>query len=338
MTSPLPVLVTACGGDLGQSIIKAMRLDNMDLFVHGTDANAHGIGAAFVHDFHVLPFASSPHYMDEISALIVAHGIRAILPSSEQEIAVLTRERAHLEGLGAKLICQEDSWIATYGEKLTCMSALEGKVPLAPFCDGDDEHAVREFIAHNTYPFIIKARASRGSTGVRLVRDAAEMRAALSELDGPILQGYIEDTYGEFSIGAFGHGGNYELVAFQRTLGVVGCSWFAQVDQDAEVLDYARDVARATGLVGSANIQVRKSAQGVRLLEINPRFSSLSSARAACGFNDVAWSMRQALSMPLELTDVFIKEMKFQRFFGELVDFGAGFKRIEAWDASSHNH
>ena len=48
--------------------------------------------------------------------------------------------------------------------------------------------------------------------------------------------------------------------------------------------------------------------------------------------------MRQALSMPLELTDVFIKEMKFQRFFGELVDFGAGFKRIEAWDASSHNH
>ena len=78
-------------------------------------------------------------------------------------------------------------------------------------------------------------------------------------------------------------------------------------------------------------MQVRKNASGVWLLEINPRFSSLAAARAACGFRDVEWSVAAALGEFDAGTKPALKQMRFHRFISELVDFGAGYKVLDQW-------
>jgi hypothetical protein len=76
---------------------------------------------------------------------------------------------------------------------------------------------------------------------------------------------------------------------------------------------------------------VWKSSDGVQLLEINPRFSSLVAARAICGCKDLEWSLKLALKLKnLERVQNY-KEIRFRRYLHELVDFGDGFEAISEW-------
>ena len=103
------------------------------------------------------------------------------------------------------------------------------------------------------------------------------------------------------------------------------------MEADKEVLDYSLKIARLVRCEGSLNVQVRKNASGVWLLEINPRFSSLAAARAACGFRDVEWSIAAALDEFDGKQRPALKAMRFHRFISEVVDFGAGYKAMDQW-------
>jgi len=78
-------------------------------------------------------------------------------------------------------------------------------------------------------------------------------------------------------------------------------------------------------------VQVRKSAAGVRLLEVNARFSSLAPARAYAGFRDVEWSVVLALGREPEVPRDGYRPIKFHRFVHEMVDDGSGYAPIPQW-------
>jgi hypothetical protein len=101
--------------------------------------------------------------------------------------------------------------------------------------------------------------------------------------------------------------------------------------EDPEVVAYAEEIARASALRGSANVQVRKTGEGVRLLEINARFSSLALARAFAGFRDVEWSVGLALGREPELPRRGYRNIRFHRFVHEMVDEGSGYAPVPQW-------
>ena len=55
--SPIKVLVTAAGGDLGQAIVKCLRLGSRSYEVHGSDMQDGGVSTLFVDRCHRLPAA-----------------------------------------------------------------------------------------------------------------------------------------------------------------------------------------------------------------------------------------------------------------------------------------
>ena len=50
-------------------------------------------------------------------------------------------------------------------------------------------------------------------------------------------------------------------------------------------------IADELNLIGSINIQLRKSKNRIAIFEINPRFSSTVFMRSLVNFNDVLWSL-----------------------------------------------
>ncbi len=333
MTQGIRVLVTAVGGDLGQALVKALRLARKTVSWHGCDMDGMGVGSAFVDSFHIVPPADDATYIEIVDRLCRTLAVDALVPGSESEIRVLSRlgSPPKLPSCAVPIVCQEASWIETYGDKLACMNALSGKVELSPFADGSDRQAVARLIEKVDFPVVVKARFSRGSRSVQLVSNDAELDIALAATHLPVVQAFIPSAEGEFSVGVFVCERFSSAIAFKRDLGPLGCSWFAETSTDAPVLDYAMRIARSSGLIGSANIQVRKSPTGVRLLEINPRFSSLVAARAACGFRDAEWSVELALGRCPDRPVGRFTHIRFRRFFHELVDFGAGFKAASEW-------
>jgi len=336
MTSQLRVLVTGVGGDLGQAIVKALRLSDRDIICYGCDIATPSVGSAFVESFHRVPRADDERYLDVLRQLCQDLGVQAIIPGSEPETHRISRSGNPPKlSPGVIAVCQNAEWISTYGDKLVCMAALADQIDLVPFADGTDEHAVEDLVQRTGFPLVVKERRSSGGKNFGIAHDIDSLVAMLAESTLPLVQAYIDDSEGEFSVGVFVAGEFFQAIAFSRTLGPGGCSWFAETSEDAEVLDYALQITAASQVRGSVNIQVRKGADGVRLLEINPRFSSLAAARAACGFKDVEWALDMALGHFAIDGPQPIKQMRFYRFLGELVDFGSGLGRIPEWDAQS---
>lgn len=332
MTQPTRVLVTAVGGDLGQALVKALRLSTKHIVCHGCDMDGTGVGSAFVDSFHIVPHADDPTYVEVLDHLGSSLAVDVVVPSSDPEIYVLGQLGSPPKlPCGMPIVCQEASWLETYGDKLTCMRALSGKIDLAPFADGVDRQAVARLVEGVGFPVVVKSRRSSGSRSLRLANNDVELDAALTAAYLPVVQAFIDESGGEFSVGIFVCEHFSSAIAFKRDLGPVGCSWFAETSTDKSVLGYAMSIAQASGLRGSANIQVRKSSKGIRLLELNPRFSSLVAARAACGFRDAEWSVELALGRNPERPSGHFKQIRFRRFFHELVDFGEGFKAISEW-------
>jgi len=327
------VLVTAVNGDLGQALVKALRLSTKQIVCYGCDMNGAGIGDAFVDHFCVVPGATEAIYIETLDRLCNSLAVHAVIPGSEPEINVLSQlGRPPKLPSGIPVVCQEAGWIEVYGDKLASMQALLGKVDLVPFADGTDAGAVEDVIGRSGFPLVVKERQSSGSRSLRIVHNRQSLEATLAEVESPFVQAFIDDDGGEFSAGIFSDAGTIHTIAFRRKLGPVGCSWYAENSADDEVLLYVLNIARETLATGSINIQVRKSSEGVRLLEINPRFSSLVAVRAACGFRDAEWSLELALgSSSIEVPSSY-RDIRFHRFFGEMVDFGNGFGRISEWD------
>ena len=331
--SALRVLVTAVGGDLGQALVKALRLYPEPIEIHGCDVDASGLGGAFVDQCHVIPHAGDTTvYLEALDDLCQSYKIQVVLPASEPEIYALSRlgSSPHLS-CGAIVVCQGEKWIDTYGDKLNCMRTLAGNVELAPFADGRDPEAVDRLVADLGFPIVVKARRSSGSRTLRVANNRQELSTYLEEIELPFAQQYLGIDENEFSVAVFACKSFEAIICFKRQLGPGGCSWFAENLDDQEILEYARQIAHVTHLVGSANVQVRKTQTGVRLLEINPRFSSLAAARAFCGFRDVEWSVKMALGLEIGPPPQYYRHIRFQRFLHEMVDSGDGFQAVAEW-------
>jgi carbamoyl-phosphate synthase large subunit len=332
-SSPMSLLVTAVQGDFGQGFVKALRFSHPPSEIHGCDASGSGVGATFVESFTIVPPASAGQtYVDRLDRLCRGLGIHAVIPGSPAEIDALCRlSSPPALPSGVPVVCLEAQYRDVFDDKLLCYRALEGHVELAPYADGEDPEAVRILVARHGFPVIVKRRRGQGGLSFHVVERIEELAPAIEATPGPIVQGFIDEDQGEYSIGLFAADGNETAIAFRRRLGRTGSSWSAETVDDLEVLTYARNIARASRLRGSANVQVRKSSKGVRLLEVNARFSSLAPLRAWAGFRDVEWSVALALGRPLELPREGYRPLRFQRFVHEMVDGGSGFACVPEW-------
>ena len=333
LNSSLTILVTGVSGDLGQAIIKSLRLIDRSVYVLGCDMVPESIGHVFVDKLFEVPPAESREYIKCIEDICKENNVHAVIPSSEPEIIILSKLGSPPKlSCGTAVICQPYSCIELYGDKLKCFRALQNTVKLAPYADASCVQDVEEILDSDSYPFVVKPRFSAGGKGFKIASNKDQLLKYIDDVQGQVIQQYFDDAGGEFSVGVFSSNDFMAMIAFRRELGHGGASWFADnVDQDQEVLEYAKKIAEFIRLSGSYNIQVRKSSNGVRLLEINTRFSSLAAARAACGFKDVEWSILTALGLKVEPPLNAYKSIRFRRYLHEVIDFGTGYTGIKEW-------
>jgi carbamoyl-phosphate synthase large subunit len=80
---------------------------------------------------------------------------------------------------------------------------------------------------------------------------------------------------------------------------VAGLTYRAEVLRDEEVESVCRAVVESFDVWGPINIQLRKTPKGVRVFEINPRFSSTTVIRAHFGFNEPEMCLRELVRTPV---------------------------------------
>ena len=171
-------------------------------------------------------------------------------------------------------------------------------------------------------PCIVKSRGLIDKGGVEIV-DQNSINYFRKTRTNSILQQYIEGV--EYTCGLYGtQDGDFRSIIFSRKLsnGNFGFTISGEVCENDDIRSLLSDVAKGLDLRGSCNIQLRLTAEGPMIFEINPRFSSTIMFRHKLGFKDVVWSCNEAFGFAPGIYQPPRAGIRFYKGYTEYFDYG----------------
>ncbi len=261
------VLVTGAGGPAGVAVIRSL-LKRSDLEVFAADMDGWASGLYLVDPEHrrLVPPGRDEDFVPALARLVAEDALDLVISTVDVELIAVSGRREELAP--AVLAAPSARTLETALDKLLLAerTAATGHVPRT-------EAAGPEALAVDwEFPVFAKPRQGAGSRGVRVVPDRAALEALPTD-EGLIVQDLLPGE--EYSVDVIAGADATVIAAVPRTRARVdsGVAIAGRTVQDAELERIASEIAEAIGLVGVANVQLRRDRAGrAKLLEVNPRF------------------------------------------------------------------
>ena len=319
------ILVSGASGIVGYGILRSLRASGLQLRLIGASMYDDSVAPAFCDDFELAPPTGDTAYIDWLSDTIRKHRVDLVVPGIEIDMYKWTEHVREIEAAGAVALLNRATLVRLCGDKWAAYEDLSG----AGFSCAIESSLSNDFDALKErfgLPFLLKPRRGFGSKGLVRVGDIDTFARHQREV-GPVLMAQplvgLDDE--EYTTSAFcdGQGGFYASMALKRRLSRDGFTEKATVvpaDEFAETISGLCDRLRP---LGPTNFQFRKCADGLKLLEINPRISSSTSIRTAFGYNESAMAVEYFLEgrTPVQPT---IRPGRAVRYTTEYVWYGDG--------------
>lgn len=274
----LRVLVTGAGGPAGVAVIRSLlRRDDLTVLAADMDGWASGLYLVPAEQRRLVEPGAAPVFVPALAALVAQDAIDVVVSTVDVELAALADRRDELAP--AVLAAPSTDTLTTCLDKLAladrCLGT--GRVPRTVLA-GTDANAVDWH-----FPVFAKPRSGAGSRGVRTVPDRAALEALPLD-EGLIVQDLLPGD--EYSVDVLADAEGNVVAAVPRVRARVdsGVAIAGRTVHDPELEETAASVARAVGLVGVANVQLRRDRTGrAMLLEVNPRFPGALPLTIAAG-------------------------------------------------------
>lgn len=308
------ILVTGCGGDIGQSIGKILKEFTACELLVGCDMSDEN-PASFIYDhFQKVQAISSPEYLSEIKAIISKYSIDLIIPVSEPELRYYTQNKSLELQLNCPVLMANIEAREIGFDKLATVNFLKKEGLPYPKTE------IFEEVENPTYPFLIKSRFGSGSKALFIVNNEIQFNFYKEMCSGFIAQELLENADEEYTCGLFrDKSGTTKYLIYRRTLMDGGHSGFGEVVENENIGQLLMQIADKINLLGSINVQLRLTPKGPIVFEINPRFSSTIMFRHMMGFQDLIWSIEDYFELPISTYIAPKIGTKFYKGFMEYV-------------------
>ena len=307
------ILVTAIGGDLGQSIVRVLRRFELIGRIIGCDMDDDNPAEALVDVLYTVPPAKSRGYLRKLEELVERESLNLIIPASEPELKVIYYAWKELGWEPALLVIPRGEAVPICLDKLNMVRFLSSIGLPAPWTI-----PVTEGMPLET-PCILKDRQSSGSRSIMKIENQEMAQYYARHQLGAIFQELLLPVEEEYTCGVFrSKKGEVKTVAFKRRL-IGGVTGKAIVTKDDIIDDLCCRIVNALNLQGSINIQLRKTKRGPIPFEINPRFSSTVIFRELIGFRDLVWSILDLMGEEFSMDFSPPVGTRIYRVFNEIV-------------------
>ncbi len=293
------VLVTGAGGPAGVAVIRSL-LARPDVEVLAADMDGWASGLYLVPeaDRRIVPPGRSETFVDELVRMCRDDAIDVLFSTVDVELPGLAARREELRAVGTELAAPGYETLVVCLDKFRLVERVteaggSARVPRTRLLNAEG------VAADWSFPVIVKPRSGAGSRGVRLVPDRAALEA-LGTDESQIIQENLPGE--EFSVDVLAGLDGAVIAAVPRSRERVdsGVSIAGRTVRRAELSDTASAVARAIGLTGVANVQLRYSEDGVpALLEVNPRFPGAMPLTIAAGVDMPSLLLDLVLGRPV---------------------------------------
>lgn len=298
------ILVTGCGGDIGMSIGKILKMEKISHRVIGCDLNNEHAGIFIFDKCEVVERADSPKYLESMHKIIKKYDVKVIIPMSEAEIRFFSAKEMN-EIYEIPLIITNKDALRVGFDKLETANFLKAANLPFPWTHLAGLGAPKEM------PCIIKSRFSSGSKELGIVtRENLEQYSKFGK--DCIFQEYLKPDDEEYTCGLYRtKDKEIRTIVFKRKL-QGGHTGYGEVVEIREIENVLNRIAREINLEGSINIQLRLTERGPVVFEINPRFSSTVLFRHLLGFEDVIWMLQEKSG---EKVGSYIKQKKGAKIY-----------------------
>tara|TARA_R110002073_G_scaffold325056_1_gene503579 strand:+ start:13799 stop:14752 length:954 start_codon:yes stop_codon:yes gene_type:complete len=315
MKNKLNILVTGCGGDIGQSIGKILNECDFVKYLVGCDISDKNAGKFIFENFFLGLPCSDSNYLKSLEDVVENKEIDLIIPIAEPELRFLSQSQI-IDKIGkAQILCANSESLEIGFDKLKTAKFLEKNK--LPFPKTEQITDINEFV---DYPVILKSKSGSGSSSVYIARDQTDFDYIKLKHPDFIVQEYLTSHEGEFTCGLFRtKKGMIRSIILKREL-TGGYSGYGEVIRNQEITSVLIQIAEKLNLIGSINVQLRLTSKGPVVFEINPRFSSTVLFRHKFGFNDLLWSIEDQTNQELSKYIEVESGRKFYKGFSEFID------------------
>ncbi len=265
----LNILVTGCGGDIGQSIGKILNEYSLVNNLYGCDISDKNAAKFIYSNFFIGLPCKDPNYIIYLEKIVKEKNIDFIIPISEPELRFLSIENINKIG-NAELIIASSEALHVGFDKLNTADFLKRENLPFPIT-----HSVEDIEKIEDFPVIMKSRTGSGSSNVSIVRDNETFNTIKKGNPDFIVQEFLDGNNGEYTCGVFrSTSGIVRSIIFKREL-MGGFTGYGEVIENKEIDKLLHDVVEKLNLIGSINIQLRLTSKGPVVSEItSPTFIS----------------------------------------------------------------
>ena len=293
------VLLTGAGGLLAHFMYRALLASKLALRIVACDYSHNAVGLYRADVGYVVPPAKDADYIPKIIEICQRERVDIIMIGSMAEMRVLAQNKDAVESQTSAVVVAsppevirraEDKW------ELTRYLAKAGYAFPISVLPGDRSDLSR-FLREVAFPYVVKDRFGSGSERFAIARNERDLDYLVEVIPNPVVQEYLYPDDEEYTVGVFvcRSGVAAASIVMKRQLGPALTSMLtakAEVLPQSELGDYCERVVEGIGCVGPCNVQLRVTNRGPVVFEINPRFSSTTSARPHFGYNDAAMCIR----------------------------------------------
>lgn len=307
------ILVTGCGGDIGQSIGKILISNSLVKNVIGCDVHPKHPGEFIFNECFVVDKCTSPEYFNQLRQIIKKRDIKILIPCSEPELRMYNMKKVEGEFPNVTLIVPNKKAMDIGFDKLETFRFFRSH--LLPF----PETVLLKDISKPNFPCIIKCRYGAGGKSLMIANNLYDLEYAVNNDKDYIYQEYLQPADCEHTCGLFrSQKGDIRNIIFRRILHGDYTS-YGEVVRDDQISLMLENIANLLKLEGSINVQLINTKQGPRVFEINPRFSSTVLFRHLLGFKDLQWAIRDKLGQNIGPYESPKAGTKFYKGFMEYV-------------------
>lgn len=313
----------------GQSVIVACRLSRLPIKTIGFGTNPFAYGAYDCDMYDYTPSIYSDNYVDEIIKKCHEHKIDLFIPVIDDEVLLLAKNSDKLKNAGVNVILSGINLVSICREKERISMEFKGVVDAFVKCYNKDTLDDDISSGKVVFPFIAKPRGGSGSRGIEIIRSEDDLYKInedhiIQELAIP----QQTDPNYEFYMQQISKNKNPQVseISIQVVIGNDGellgrMSSYNKLDRGIpieivpyenikiwKVIDKLLPVFMKLGLKGPLNIQGRMTDRGLKLFEMNPRFTDITGLRALLGFNEVEACIKSWLNINNEKSSININK------------------------------
>ena len=300
----MKILVTGVAGDIGLGIGRILRDWNFFDTIQGIDISKDHPASLIFDKIDLAPRADDDDYLDWLLNYLKSHKINILVPTSEAEIQKISQNLDVFDS-HCKVLINDIGLIDKSLDKAKTLTFLESFGIHVPshgiVCEADKP---------KKYPVIAKPRSGQGSKGLQKIFNDLEFSQTN---EGFVWQAYLVPDDEEYTCAVYVSKSLDSRILILKRVLIGGYTGKAVVVKDKKIKDYVKEIISAFNVAGAYNIQLRLTADGPKIFEINPRISSTVVFRDKLGFEDFKWWVLETLGQELPVYEDIAAGTKIYR-------------------------